>query len=195
MAGTRLVSISSKEHIGGNTGKAVADHRGPSSVLWWWQALPRPAPRSVLKASSSLMEAQTGCPALKLVARAVRPLAVGEQVTFSYMDSPDDLLCPSSIRQRRLHHHKYFVCQCHRCLYAEGGDPCRGFRCKCGREARASQAKLDLNAARYAPAAATFLCACGQHALGSSLDAEKDCSSMLETLLGTLVDLTIQVGR
>jgi len=142
-------------------------------------------------AAYSTVEAELGSVALKLVARALRPLTDGEQVTFSYMDSPDDLLCPSTIRQRRLHRHKYFVCSCPRCAIAVRGDPCRGFHCSCGRLVWASQALLAQNTSRYAPDVATFLCVCGQYIDGGLLDAERECSSMLEALLETLGDLTL----
>eukprot|EP00928_Gymnodinium_smaydae_P081068 TRINITY_DN64642_c0_g1_i1.p1 TRINITY_DN64642_c0_g1~~TRINITY_DN64642_c0_g1_i1.p1 ORF type:complete len:472 (-),score=76.37 TRINITY_DN64642_c0_g1_i1:226-1641(-) len=136
-------------------------------------------------------------PALRLTARAVRDVEAGEQITFSYLDDMDDLLCPASIRRRRLQAHKYFVCQCARCALSDkGGDRFRGFPCRaCGQPVVALERPTVSaeDASRYQVPSSTFRClACDEPEPvdPAFLELEQEVTRRLETLRTTLGDFS-----
>ena len=64
---------------------------------------------------------------------AMRNIAVGEELSFSYVGTGWNILCPT-IRRRHALHHLNFVCRCMRCAsYDCNKETCRTLRCPdCG---------------------------------------------------------------
>eukprot|EP00929_Paragymnodinium_shiwhaense_P014311 TRINITY_DN122213_c0_g1_i1.p1 TRINITY_DN122213_c0_g1~~TRINITY_DN122213_c0_g1_i1.p1 ORF type:complete len:473 (-),score=96.50 TRINITY_DN122213_c0_g1_i1:10-1428(-) len=136
-----------------------------NGMQWGTQhlALCRTGSKAAHCCAPSAVFARKGDVSHTLHVKALRELQPGDQVTLTYLDDPDDLICCGAIRQRRLYQHRFFVCGCPRCTAGKAGDLCRGLPCRCGRTLYAKDEVLRLDAPRYEPAPATFSCEdCGQ---------------------------------
>lgn len=128
-----------------------------------------------------------------LEVQAMTRLSPRDQVSFSYFEDSEDLLCPTSIRRRILHSQRRFLCQCHRCASVED-EPCRSFPCSCGRTMSVAAESLDLDKPRYAPSVtAQFHCrGCqGRDAPKELLKLEAEVAEEFASILQALGQSTV----